>query len=105
MCSPGTVATNYVNVSDQFKDFYRTKLVSLNRALADLQGKPPFDDAVRGKECLTAESGAIERFLGVSPDAGLDQAARLAKSRNRSEREFAAQILGDIGTTQTRESS
>lgn len=92
---------NYTNVSEQFKDFYRQRLDSLNKTIAHLQAtsRPGEYD---GKECPEAEAAAIQRFLGISSDAGIDQAIRMADSKDRLERQFAAQILGVIGTAKAR---
>ena len=89
----------YTNVSEQFKDFYRQRLDTINKLIPKLQEccvteGPSLND----KECLDAEAAKIQRFLGVSPEAGLDQAMRLAKSKDPGEREFAASLLGQIAT-------
>jgi hypothetical protein len=42
---------------------------------------------------LQAELALLERFLGISPEAGLDRAIQLAKSKYEVERYFAAQLL------------
>ncbi len=90
--------TNYTNVSDQFKDFYRARLDTLNKALANLGRAPRSDDYLSNdKECLMAEASAIERFLRISPDAGIDQALRLAKSPDRTERQFGTELRNQIG--------
>jgi hypothetical protein len=47
--------------------------------------------------CIKAEAGKIERFLG-SPNAGLTDAIEWANSDDPSTREFATDILLDIGT-------
>jgi hypothetical protein len=44
-----------------------------------------------------AEASAIQRFLGISSDAGIDQALRLAKSPDRFERRFGTELLKQIG--------
>ena len=92
---------NYTNVSDQFKDFYRERLDTLNQALANL-GRAPDADSSNDKECLMAEASAIRRFLGLSPDAGIDQALRLAKSPDRTERQFGTELLNQIGGPEAR---
>ncbi len=51
---------------------------------------------VRG--CTEAEAAKIERFLGIDKDAGMADAIKWADSENPSEREFAADVLQDIGT-------
>ena len=96
--------TNYGNVSDQFKDFYRKRLDSINSVIPALQEIPGSSGyALRDKECLEAEAAAIQRFLGGSPEAGLEQAIRLAQSSNVAERAFAPELLGEIGTAKARE--
>ncbi len=40
----------------------------------------------------------MERYLGNSNDAGISDAIRWANSDDPIDRDFAAQILGDIGT-------
>jgi HEAT repeat protein len=52
---------------------------------------------------LTSGGGGIQRFLGDSPDAGIDQAARLANSNESGEREFATELLLKIDTPKARE--
>ncbi len=94
---------NYTNVSDQFKNFYRQKLDALRQLIPTLQ--PPTGSgglSLRSKECLEAQAADIQRFLGVSSNAGIEQALRLASSKNPAERFFAAQILGQIGTPEAR---
>ncbi len=79
----------YRNVSDRFKDFYRQILDSLNKRISALPPRQsPYQTST--KECLLAEVAQIQRFLGVSSDAGLEQAVRLANSKDPAEREFAA---------------
>ena len=51
-----------------------------------------------GLDCTRAEAARIERFLGGSPDAGMTDAIRWAKSSDPSDREFAADLFADIGT-------
>jgi hypothetical protein len=94
---------NYTDVSAQFKDFYRERLESLKKIIPALQPTPgPNGYTLSEKECLEAEAAAIERFVGVSRDAGVDQAVRLATSKDNSERDFATELLGEIGTPQAR---
>jgi hypothetical protein len=89
----------YTKVSDKFKDFYRQRLDSIDKTIPTLQpccvSEGP---SLKNKECLQAEAAKIQRFLGVSPEAGIDQAIRLAKSQDPGEREFAANLLGQIAT-------
>lgn len=109
-CSAGWTAiyawtgSNYTNVSDRFKDFYQQRLDSLNKKISALQPflyqgasyEPP------EKECLQAEAAKIQRFLGISSEARLDQAVHLANSKDWRKRNFGAEILGDIGTPKAR---
>jgi hypothetical protein len=91
--------TSYNNVSDQFKDLYRQRLDAITKALANPGRVAGSDDhSVNDKECLMAEAAAIQRFLGISTDAGIDQALRLTKSPNRTERQFGTELLQQIGS-------
>jgi len=95
---------NYTNVSDQFKDFYRRRLDQLDQIISALRLTPDQNGySLRDKECLEAEASAIKRFLGVSPDAGLEQAIRLSNSKDSLAREFGTVLLIKIGTTSARE--
>ncbi len=95
---------NYTDVSDRFKDFYRGRLQLLDKAIPALQpARGANGYALSDKECLEAEAAALQRFLGISSDAGIDQAVRLATSRDRAEREFATELLAKIGTPKARE--
>ncbi|MFZ0660133.1 MAG: hypothetical protein WAM05_15515 [Candidatus Binataceae bacterium] len=49
-------------------------------------------------DCTEAEAAKIERFLGISKDAGMSDAIKWADSDNPYQREFAADVLQDIGT-------
>lgn len=51
-----------------------------------------------GGDCTEAEAAKIERFLGIDKDAGMADAIKWADSDNPYQREFAASVLGDIGT-------
>ena len=98
--------SNYTNVSDEFDDFYRQQLDSLNKKIAALHSIPVYGGGFvepDDEECLLAEAAKIQRFLGVSPEAGLDQAIRLAASKNWTDRLFAASILSEIDTPKARE--
>jgi hypothetical protein len=94
---------NYTDVSEQFMDFYRHRLEKVNKTISTLERPPSGEFAVTDKECLGAEAAALKRFLGISPDAGVDQAIRLARSDDSAERAFAAQLLYGIGTAAARE--
>jgi len=49
-------------------------------------------------DCTKAEAAKIERFLGVSRDAGMSDAISWAAGDDRTKRQFAIQILAEIGT-------
>ena len=49
-------------------------------------------------DCTEADAGKIERFLGISRDAGMTDAIKWANSDDPYRREFAADVLEDIGT-------
>jgi hypothetical protein len=49
-------------------------------------------------DCTEAEAAKIERFLGISRDAGMNDAIEWANSDAPFRREFAADVLQDIGT-------
>ncbi len=95
---------NYTNVSDQFRDFYQRRLDQLDQIISALG---PTEDksgySLSDEECLEAEASAIKRFLGVSPDAGIEQAIRLSNSKDRLAREFGVVLLIKIGTASARE--
>jgi hypothetical protein len=96
--------SNYTNVSDRFRDFYQQRLDSLNKKTSALQPfkykgasyEPP------EKECLEDEAAKIQRFLGISSEAGLGQAICLANDKDWAKRNFAAEMLGEIGTPKAR---
>ncbi len=91
----GWTGRDYTNVSGQFKEFYRQRIESVKRRISAIE---PFQYKGQWfypgeKECLQAELALLERFLVISPEAGLDRAIRLAKSKYQVERYFAAQLL------------
>jgi hypothetical protein len=49
-------------------------------------------------DCTEAEAAKIERFLGISRDAGMSDAIKWANSNDPNKREFAVYVLQDIGT-------
>ncbi len=57
----------------------------------------------RGLDCDKAEAAKLERFLGVSRDAGMSDAIKWANSGNPHDRDFTADIFADIGTDQAKE--
>ncbi len=90
--------TGYTNVSGRFPDFYEHQIEVLNQKIAAL---PPHPEQIIGfqgvSDCLEADQAKIQRVLG-DPDAGLDQAIALAGNPDPVERNFAADLLADIGT-------
>ncbi len=79
----------YEYVSERFPAFYRKKLAELQLQI----------DSARNTNMVSEriiEAAKIKRFLGISPDAGLDYAITLAKSRDFRDRELAARILYDV---------
>jgi hypothetical protein len=90
---------NFSNVSAQFKNFYEKRLDYLRKIIPVLPPiRPPGGNSVEDKECLEAEEAALQRFLGLSKDAGIDQAIRLATSDDRLARQFGTVLLLQIGT-------
>lgn len=57
----------------------------------------------KGLDCDKAYEAKLERFLGISRDAGMSDAIKWANSDDPSDRKFAVVILSDIGTTQALE--
>lgn len=100
---------NYANVSAQFRDFYQQKLASLVAEMPKLPSGGPgsnpgdqgYEEQAR-RECLEAETAKIQRFLDVSRDSGMNEAIQWAKSSNPAKRVFAADILADIDTPESR---
>ncbi len=91
----------YKNVSDQFKDFYRHRLDSIDKRISASPITESSDDQ-SDKKCLQAEADRIKKFLNIAPNEGLDTAAQLAQSSDPATREHAAYLLGGIGTPQAR---
>jgi hypothetical protein len=73
----------YTSVSDSFPDFYRQRLQTLKA----LQLMNEEDD---NRSNWEIEAAKIERFLGQSPDAGIDYANKLGKSHDWRDRMLAA---------------
>lgn len=57
---------------------------------------PPPDSS--GLDCTKAEAAKIERFLGISRDAGMSDAIKWKNSDDPHDRAFAAWVLADIAT-------
>jgi hypothetical protein len=51
----------------------------------------------RGLNCAEVEAAKIERFLGISRDAGMSDAIKWADSEDPNDREFAGDVFADIG--------
>jgi hypothetical protein len=51
-------------------------------------------------DCTKVEAAKIKRFLGISSNAGMSDAIRFAESENPSGREYASDLLYDIGTAE-----
>jgi HEAT repeat protein len=86
--------SNYSNQSDQprFKPYYEHEIETLKKGGADFN-----------PECNKANIAKIQRdLLGAPPNTGLDDAIRLAKSSDPAQREFAAEVLADIGTAEAK---
>jgi hypothetical protein len=49
-------------------------------------------------DCKVAEAAKIERFLGIDKNAGMSDAIKWANSADPNTREFASDLLFDIGT-------
>lgn len=56
-----------------------------------------------GLDCTKAEAAKIERFIGTSRDAGMSDAIKWKNSDNPNDREFAVEMLGEIGTPEALE--
>jgi hypothetical protein len=52
------------------------------------------------RDCLKAQAAKIERFLGISTDAGMLDAIKWKNSNNPYDREFVAWVLADTGTAE-----
>jgi hypothetical protein len=51
-------------------------------------------------DCLKAEAAKIERFLGISKEAGMNDAIGWANSHDPAQRDFTTEVLSDIGTAE-----
>ena len=107
----GWDGSKYANLSAQprFRPFYQQEIKRLRREVADTRriestekdrnGPQTSSDGAR---CAEASIAKIQRFLGAGPDTGMADAIRWANSSDRLEREFAAGVLSDIGTPETK---
>lgn len=82
--------TEYANVSAQprFRRFYEQETKKLQGDESD--------------DCDKATIAKIQRFLGAPPNTGLSDAIQWANSSNHFEREFAIDVLSDIGTPEAK---
>jgi len=101
----------YANLSAQprFRPFYEQEIKTLQQEVANTRRTESMDkDRSRRRlssdsaRCAEASIAKIQRFLGAPPNTGLADAIRWAKNRDRLEREFAAGVLSDIGTLETK---
>ncbi|WP_423966831.1 HEAT repeat domain-containing protein, partial [Candidatus Binatus sp.] len=86
--------SNYSNQSDQprFKPYYEQEIEMLKKRVPD-----------DNPECNNRSIAMIQRdLLGAPPNTGLDDAIKLAKSSDPLRRVFAAKLLADIGTAETK---
>ena len=107
----GWDGSKYANLSAQprFRPFFEQEIKRLRREVADTRriesrekdrnGRRPSSDEAR---CAEASIAKIQRFLGAGPETGVADAIRWANSSDRLEREFAAGVLSDIGTPETK---
>jgi hypothetical protein len=87
---------SYKNESVRFKDYYHAQLDRLKKTISNISTKQNTADADQ-LECQLAEQAQIERFLGIAPDALLNQAIRLTSSNDPAKRHFAADLFGVVG--------
>jgi hypothetical protein len=81
----GWTRGDYRDVSGLYKHYYEEELAALRKESAS-------DD------CTKAEIAKIERFIGISPNAGMSDAIKWANSKNPHDSEFAVWIFADIAT-------
>jgi hypothetical protein len=74
-----------------FRQFYDHEIESLKKGSADVS-----------PNCTKASIAKVQRLLGGPPNTGLDEAIELAKSSDPWWRVFATEVLGDIGTAETK---
>jgi hypothetical protein len=117
--------TGYADVSAEFKGFYRQTLARLEHQIAappslpapeqvetfeshptglaariirPPDAAPAFSSDAADSDCEKAETAKIQRFLGISRDAGIEDAVKWAQSDDPVMRRFGAIVLADIGT-------
>jgi len=97
----------YVEMSKQFPGYYRKVLQDLQHEIASLPAKIVnyekdhligADDALSPLFCDKIEADEIERYLGISPDAGIEDAIRWSQSGNKIDRIEAVNMFSSIGT-------
>ncbi len=95
--------SGYTNVSDQFKEIYQRRLATIEKILATVRAGRAVDDHLpQETECLEAEAGAIQDFLGISSKRAEEQAVRLANSKDVREREFGTTRLIQVSVPENR---
>ncbi len=98
----GWDGSNHSNqgVQPRFRQFYEHETESLKKGV-----KLPGADhelANVNLNCTKASIAKIQRLLGGPPNAGLDEAIELAKGSDPWWRVFAAAVLADIGTAESK---
>jgi NHL repeat len=91
----------YIDVSDDFKEYYRQHLAATEKLIANLPASGPAYN-LQDEICLQATAAKMKRFLGGPLDIGLDEAQQLANDGDSEKGRFATYLLGDIGTPQAR---
>ncbi len=84
---------NYTDVSrqPQFKHFYQDQIASMTKP-----SRHSMDAASK------ASVSQIHRIIDQDPNAGLGEAVKWATSKDPEDREFAAQVLGQIATPEAK---
>ncbi len=84
-----------VDRSAEFKDFYKAQLAPLEAGMQEARKKLNDGDGDRAV-CLKMEADKIERFLGISPNAGENKAIEWANSGDEYLRGRGFAVLADI---------
>lgn len=92
----GWNGSTYVDMSRQFPEFYRNTLHDLQHKIAS--SPTSADYAQRPVRCDEITADAIERYLGISPDAGIEDAIRWSQSSKQIDRMMAIGVFAAIGT-------